>query len=105
MIVNKHEDRPVKVRVEWEHPEFATPDGKKTTSQVDNLEIKDPVSVSQFFWSFIDECKYELVPGKWTLRVFVNGRLAVKKVFDVQKPEKKEAAPSPAAAETATPSN
>ncbi len=87
--VENPSDRSVKVVCKITHPPITTPDGKTTTE--DDSPPFDvnagQTAVAESIWFFIKECPYEFVPGKWTMRVTVDGNAVATKEFNVVKPD------------------
>ena len=68
------------------HPPITQPDGKVLTESVVETTIhpgKAPDGL--WLWHFQDEFRNELVPGKWTHTVYVDGAEIASMTFDVVK--------------------
>jgi hypothetical protein len=66
-------DRPVAYRSEMHHPPIRQPDGTVMAVSVTRLRIDPgPSCVTGEIWSFMPGYEYELVPGTWTRRIFVD---------------------------------
>lgn len=72
-------------RFQVDHPAFAAPGGQPTTQFAHEFALEPgEVSTQQFIWFFVKQAGYEIVPGKWTMRVLVNNREVAKKQFLVR---------------------
>jgi len=86
-LVNPPHELPVSCTWEIIHPEITSPDGTKTTVESQNFTLQPGEAVDQeFIWYFIDACPFEFVPGKWKMRVLMDGKMRLEKDFDVYKP-------------------
>lgn len=76
------------VRFEIEHPPFRLPDGRQPTREAwSSLLTGEP---QYYGWRF-DE-PYELVQGRWTMTIVLDGHVAARQVFEVVGPEDRCAA-------------
>lgn len=84
---NPFKSRAVKFRYTIDHPEFTNPDGTKSSSETQELEVAPGDSVEQhFLWFFIEGCEHEFLPGTWTQRLFLDGSEVIRKDFEIYKP-------------------
>jgi hypothetical protein len=72
------------------HPEILQPSGKiikealrEATLRFDKKKRPD----ATYLWSFLEGYEYELVPGKWTRTIYIDGREVASMTFDVVWPE------------------
>jgi len=88
VVTNHYLLQAVKVVGVMEHPAFTSPDGKTTTEDVFPLGTVDANETLEmpYFWCFLEQEPYELVPGKWTLRIEVDGQTLMTKAFEIYKP-------------------
>lgn len=72
------------LRLEYEHPAFDGQEGQAT--EVEELEIKAREEFDgEIIYCFHESAPQEIVPGTWTFRVVINGKLAAEKSFEVVK--------------------
>lgn len=85
-------DRDFKIQNVITHPPLPQPDGTKMT--VDKQEKLHKAGEAKpggvyrkrYLWHFVKGFEYELVPGKWTRIISVDGREVARMEFDVVKP-------------------
>ncbi|HZL86997.1 MAG TPA: DUF3859 domain-containing protein [Pirellulaceae bacterium] len=87
---NLPKNRKLVVKDVMSHPEILQPDGKiikeavrETTLRFDKKKRPD----ATYLWSFLEGYEYELVPGKWTRTIYIDGREVASMSFDVVWPE------------------
>ncbi|HEY5895763.1 MAG TPA: DUF3859 domain-containing protein [Chthoniobacterales bacterium] len=84
-VTNPRKDNTSVCRFQVDHPAFAAPGGQPTAQFAHEFALEpNEVSTQQFIWYFVKQAGYEIVPGKWTMRVFVNNREIAKKQFVVR---------------------
>jgi hypothetical protein len=72
------------------HPEILQPDGKIITQAVRESTLKFDKNKrpdATYLWSFLEGYEYELVPGKWTRTIYIDGREVASMSFDVVWPD------------------
>jgi Domain of unknown function (DUF3859) len=83
-IVNPRKDATSTYRFQVDHPAVISPDGQSSSQFSHEFGLQPGESSTQeFIWYFVKGASYEIVPGKWTMRVFVNSREVAKKQFTV----------------------
>jgi len=87
-------DRAVEYRSEMHHPPIRQPDGTTMRVSVVRITVKpgDPPPTGEH-WSFLKGFEYELVPGTWTRRVYIDDVEVVSVEFEVEGPVRLEPAP------------
>lgn len=84
-VTNPRKDNTSVCRFQVDHPPFAEPGGQPTTQFAHEFALEPgETSTQQFIWYFVKEASYEIVPGQWNMRVFVNNREVAKKQFIVR---------------------
>lgn len=84
LIVPAARARTLKVVVE--HPPIRQPSGKVLKTEVSESEIpadKGGLVEELLLWHFLKGYEYELKPGEWTWRVFVDGEETTSETFEV----------------------
>lgn len=78
---------PYLVRTEVHHPPIRQPNGKVLTRAVNEWLMTPRVPLQDLIinWYFLQGLEYELVPGEWTKKIFINGVEVVSMTFVVQK--------------------
>jgi len=77
-------DRPYKIRNEMHHPPIKQPDGETLTKSVTETQFEVGTVPSGFYaWHFLKGFEYELVPGKWTRKIFVDDKEVATMTFEV----------------------
>ncbi len=72
------------LRLEYEHPDFDPPNGK--TLEVDEYDVKTRDEFDgEIIYCFVDAAPHEIVPGKWSFRVLMDGKVVAEKTFQVVK--------------------
>lgn len=73
------------------HPPIEQPSGKvvkeavrESTLRFEKYQRPD----ARYLWSFLEGYEYELVPGKWTRTLSIDGREVARMTFDVVLPDK-----------------
>jgi hypothetical protein len=81
-------DKPVTVFSIARHPPVTSPDGKTTTEDRSRPQILHPHESMKAcnLRFFMDRCRFEFVPGEWTLEFSVDGQVASSKTFTVYQP-------------------
>jgi hypothetical protein len=72
------------------HPEILQPSGKIVKEAVREATLrfdKKKRPDATYLWSFLEGYEYELVPGKWTRTIYIDGREVASMTFDVVWPE------------------
>ena len=83
---NLPKDRDFTVRSETLHPAIKQPDGSVLTKSVGENKYKAGTeSLGQSFWCFQKGYEYELVPGQWTMKIFVDDQEVASMTFEVVK--------------------
>jgi hypothetical protein len=81
---NLPQDRAFAYRSEMLHPPIRQPDGSMLTKTVIRLSVAPGNAPPDGeFWSFIKGYEYELVPGEWTRKIFVDDVEVASMTFDV----------------------
>jgi hypothetical protein len=79
-------NRPYTVRKEMHHPPLKEPDGTVRMKSVREFKVPPGAALDSFFgWYFLKGYEYELVPGEWTIVVFIDDDEVARKVFKIQK--------------------
>jgi len=82
---NLPQDRPFKYRCEVHHPPIKQPDGRTLTKSVEKRIFRAGRSpLSWKFWLFLKGLEYELVPGKWTMKMFIDEKEIVSMTFTIK---------------------
>jgi hypothetical protein len=83
---NLPKGRAYEVKAEMLHPPIKQPNGEVLTKS-EHKVIAKPREVPEgiFLWHFLSDYEYELVPGKWTNKVFIDGVEVASMTFDLVK--------------------
>jgi hypothetical protein len=74
------------LKTEMHHPPIKQPDGKVLTKSVSKEMVKPRHAPNDIIcWTFLSDYAYELVPGKWTSKVFIDGVEVASMTFEVEK--------------------
>jgi hypothetical protein len=77
-------ERPYKIRNEVHHPPIKQPDGETLTKSVTETRLQAGAVPYDFYaWHFLKGFEYELVPGKWTRKIFVDDKEVATMTFEV----------------------
>ena len=79
--------RSYELRTEMIHPPIKQPDGSIVEKEVHKVTAKAGTLPSDLIlnWHFLKGFEYELVPGKWTKKVFIDDVKVASMEFEVQK--------------------
>jgi hypothetical protein len=77
-------NRPFKYRSEVHHPPIKQPSGEILTKSVSEATLKAGTNPSGHkIWHFLKGYEYELVPGKWTREIYIDGVEVASMTFDI----------------------
>lgn len=83
---NLPKNRAYTVKSEMHHPAIKQPDGESLTKSVSEAKYDSGEEPDGFYaWHFLKGFEYELVPGKWTRKIFIDGKEVATMTFDVEK--------------------
>jgi hypothetical protein len=86
-LSNPTKDRPIHFKYEIKHPEFTSPDGKRSSGDMHEFQLQPGESRDlEFFWFFLDSCPFEFVPGDWTMVLSAEGKEVISRTFTMYKP-------------------
>lgn len=79
-------NRPYTVRQEVRHPPIRQPDGSTRTTTAREMRVRAGESPDRYYgWQFLKGHEHELVPGEWTVVVFIDGVEVASRSFHVRK--------------------
>lgn len=79
-------DRPFKLKNVMHHPPIKQPNGETLTTSVrDRIVSAGNDPSGHFTWSFVKGYEYELVPGKWTRKIYIDDVEVASMTFDIIK--------------------
>lgn len=79
-------NRDYTLRDEVHHPPIKQPGGEVLTKSVSEVKFKAGTAPSGFYaWHFLKGFEYELVPGKWTRKIYVDDKEVATMTFEVEK--------------------
>lgn len=92
MELSLGQERPTaRIKDVMSHPPIVQPSGKvvkeavrESTLRFEKYQRPD----ATYLWSFLEGYEYELVPGKWTRTLSIDGREVARMTFDVVSPDK-----------------
>jgi hypothetical protein len=71
------------------HPPIKQPDGRVLKKSSSEQTVTAPAEEAGFHagWCFAEGYEYELIPGRWTISVSIDGQAPVEMTFDVVPPD------------------
>jgi len=71
------------LKTEIQHPPFAMPQGESSTIDVEEFDVPAEGDLhGALIWYFLEGFEYEMVPGKWSFKIFINDKLVAEQEFN-----------------------